>query len=335
MILGLDGIHKAYAGGFFGRRRPVLADLSLQLEAGDAYGLLGSNGAGKSTTLRILLGLSRPDRGSGTLLGAPLGDRRARRRLGYLPETPTFHEHLTAIEFLTFCGQLHGERGHDLRRRAEAWLERLELGSARDLRLRKMSKGMLQRLGLAQALLGDPELLILDEPMSGLDPQGRKLVRDLILEQRHVGRTVLFSTHILSDVELVCTRAGILRAGRLEREMRLDELGRLGSQHVEVVARGLNDAALERLSARAPIVTRTGNGVLFRVPAGIAVHAVVSEVIAAGGVLESVTPRRASLEEIFVGGGPGRDTAPTTSTSATSGIAAPAAPAPRLVESGR
>jgi ABC-2 type transport system ATP-binding protein len=213
----------------------------------------------------------------------------------------------------------------------------LDLAAVRDLRLRKMSKGMLQRLGLAQALLGEPDLLILDEPMSGLDPQGRKLVRDLILEQRHAGRTVLFSTHILSDVELVCTRAGILRDGRLDREMRLEELGRFGAQHVEVLSRGLNDAALERLAARATVATRTGSSVLFVVPAGIALHALVSDVIAAGGVLESVTPRRASLEEVFVGGTQAASS--PASAAATDGTAVqPVAVAPagrERVESGR
>jgi ABC-2 type transport system ATP-binding protein len=146
-------------------------------------------------------------------------------------------------------------------------------------------------------------------------------VRDLILEQRHAGRTVLFSTHILSDVELVCTRAGILRDGRLDREMRLEELGRLGAQNVEVVVRGLNDAGLERLASRAAVATRTGQSVLFVVPAGIAVHALVSEVIAAGGGLESVTPRRPSLEEVFVGG-----------TQAASSPAPAPAPGGRAVE---
>jgi ABC-2 type transport system ATP-binding protein len=300
MILGLENVHKSYASGFLMRRRDVLRGLSLALEPGDAYGLLGHNGAGKSTTIRILLGLTRPDRGTGTVLGAPLGDRRARGRLGYLPETPTFHEQLSALEFLTLCGQLQGLRGADLRRRALQLLERLELAGARDLRLRKMSKGMLQRLGLAQALLGEPELLVLDEPMSGLDPQGRKLVRDLILEQRAAGRTVLFSTHILSDVEVVCTRAGILRDGVVERELRLEELGRLGAESVEVQVRGLDATVVERLASRARGTLRNGDSVLFTTAPGAATQELVAAVIGAGGTLESLVPRRSSLEEIYV-----------------------------------
>lgn len=303
MILRLEDIHKSFATGFWMRRREVLRGITLELQAGDAYGLLGANGAGKSTTLRVLLGLTRPDRGHGTLLGAPLGERNARARLGYLPETPAFHDQLTALEFLSLCGELQGLRGADLRRRSLAWLERLELAHAARLRLRKMSKGMLQRLGLVQALLGEPELLVLDEPMSGLDPHGRKLVRDLILEQRAQGRTVLFSTHILSDVEMVCTRAGMLRDGRVAHELRLDDIGALGANDVEIQATGLDDEAVRRLGATARSVTRNGRRVLFTVAPGRPVQDAVAAIHAAGGVLDAVVPRRPSLEEVLVKAG--------------------------------
>ncbi len=314
MILRLEEIHKSFAAGFWMRRRDVLRGVSLELQAGEAYGLLGGNGAGKSTTLRILLGLSQPDRGQGTLLGAPLGDRRARARLGYLPETPAFHDQLSGLEFLTFCGQLQGLRGRDLRARALALLERLELGAAAGVKLRKMSKGMLQRVGLAQALLGEPELLVLDEPMSGLDPHGRKLVRDLILEQRAAGRTVLFSTHILADVEIVCTRAGMLREGRLACELRLDDLASLGAQSVEVQAAGLEGRAVERLGALATQVTRAGSRVLFNVAPGRATQELVAAIAAAGGTLEAVVPRRPSLEDVLVASG-AMDTIPAERTA--------------------
>ena len=301
MVIGLDGIHKSYVSGFWMHRRRVLRGLDLHIETGEAYGLLGDNGAGKSTTLRILLGLASPDGGTGTLLGAPLGDARSRRRLGYLPETPSFHDQLTALEFLTYMGRLSGLHGSDLRVSALALLDRLELGQARDLRLRKMSKGMLQRLGLAQALLGEPELLVLDEPMSGLDPQGRKLVRDLILEQRHAGRTVVFSTHILSDVEIVCTRAGILRQGTIERTLRIDDLGRLGAASVEVQAAGLTPQAAARLKSLARHVVQTGPTWLFTVAPGTPLRELVQGILAAGADVQSVVPRRASLEEVFLG----------------------------------
>ena len=319
MVLSLEDIHKSFASGFLGRRRRVLRGLSLALEPGDTYGLLGENGAGKSTTLRVLLGLSRPDRGTGTLLGRPLGDAPARARLGYLPESPTFHEQLTALELLRYCGQLLGLGGPALRQRSLQLLERLDLGAARDLRLRKMSKGMLQRLGLVQALLGDPDLLILDEPMSGLDPLGRKLVRDLILEQRAAGRTVLFSTHILSDVEMVCTRAGILRQGRIERELRLDDLGDLGTESVEVQASGVPEAELRRLRAQALRSLQSGRSILLTVAPGAPLRELLQAVLASGGEVQSVSPRRASLEDIFLGATIG--TASGAGTGAVAGVA--------------
>jgi ABC-2 type transport system ATP-binding protein len=176
----------------------------------------------------------------------------------------------------------------------------VQLEHARKTRLRKMSKGMLQRLGLAQVLLGDPELLVLDEPMSGLDPPGRKLVRDLIVEQRDAGKTVLFSTHILSDAEVVCTRAGILREGRVVRELSLEELGRLQSESVEVEVSGLPDALVRRLQARARSVIRAAGSILFTVAPGEDVRDLVQATLTAGGNVESIVPRRVSLEEVYL-----------------------------------
>jgi len=324
MILRLETIHKSFATGFRMRRVPVLRGVELELQAGDAYGLLGANGAGKSTTLRVLLGLTRPDRGGGTLLGAPLGDRSVCSRLGYAPETPAFHEQLSALEFLTLGGRLLGLRSAALRKRALALLERLELGAAADLRLRKMSKGMLQRLGLANALLGDPELLVLDEPMSGLDPHGRKLVRDLILEERARGRTVLFSTHILSDVEIVCTRAGMLRDGVVARELRLDDLSSLATQVVEVQARGLEPATVDALERGAERVVRHGSSTFFVVAPGRPAQELVRAILGAGGSLDAVVPRRPSLEDILVAAAP---PAPAKQHEAASRAATGAAPA--------
>jgi len=300
MILRLEAIHKSYMSGFRMRRKPVLRGVDLALAPGDAYALLGSNGAGKSTTLRILLGLSSQDRGTGTLLGRPLGDRQAHRRIGYLPESPSFHEQLKAAEFLTLSGQLLGMRGRTLAARIDALLERVELSEARNRRLRKLSKGMLQRLGLAQVLLGDPELLILDEPMSGLDPPGRKLVRDLILEQRAAGKTVLFSTHILSDAEVVCTRAGILAGGRIARELHLDELPRLGAAGVEITVAHLVDEQVQRLQPRALATVHAGNQVLFTVAPGAPAQEFIRAVLQFNGRIESVVPRRVSLEKIYI-----------------------------------
>lgn len=300
MLVRLEHIQKSFTSGFLMRRKTVLEDLSLDIDSGEAYALLGPNGAGKSTTLRVLLGLTRPDLGSGELLGRPLGDPQPRHRLGYLPENPNFHEQLTADEFLRYCGRLLGLRGAQLRRRIDELLSRVQLEHARRTRLRRLSKGMMQRVGLAQALLGDPELLILDEPMSGLDPPGRKLVRDLVLEQRRQGKTVLFSTHILNDAEAVCTRAGILRAGRIASEIRLDDPGSLRSEAVEVTLSRLNDDAVSDLEALARSTVHLSGGVLFNCAPGEPVHRLVQMGLARGGRLESVTPRRVSLEELYI-----------------------------------
>jgi ABC-2 type transport system ATP-binding protein len=300
MVVRLDNIRKAFSSGFLMKRKAVLRGLSLGIQEGDAYALLGANGAGKSTTLRILLGLTRPDAGEGRLFGRPLDDRVVHGRLGYLPENPSFHEQLTAREFLSYCGKLVGLGGASLSRRLDDLLVRVQLEHARKTRLRKMSKGMLQRLGLAQVLLGDPELLVLDEPMSGLDPPGRKLVRDLIVEQRDAGKSVLFSTHILSDAEVVCTRAGILREGHVVRELSLEELGRLQSESVEVEVSGLPDALVRRLQARARSVIRAAGSILFTVAPGEDVRDLVQATLTAGGNVESIVPRRVSLEEVYL-----------------------------------
>ncbi|HZL84999.1 MAG TPA: ABC transporter ATP-binding protein [Candidatus Krumholzibacteria bacterium] len=299
MVLRLQNIQKSFTSGFLMRRRQVLHGLDLSIEAGEAYALLGANGAGKSTTLRILLGLARPDSGSGSLLGKPLGDCAARRRLGYLPENPTFHEQLTAREFLRYGAGLLGLGGPELAARIDELLERVELASASQTRLRKLSKGMVQRLGLAQALLGDPELLVLDEPMSGLDPPGRKLVRDLILEQRQQGKTVLFSTHILSDVEVVCTRAGILRDGCVATELCLDDLTRLRAESVELTVSALDERDERRLALLAQSTLRAGRIVHFTVAPSEA-QELLQAALDAGGRLESMQPRRASLEDIYL-----------------------------------
>ena len=200
LAIKTEGLTKAYRVGFWGRRVEVLRDLTLEVQTGEVFGYLGPNGAGKSTTIKLLLGLVQPSAGRGEVLGFQIGDALARSRIGFLPENPSFYEYLTGQEFLTYCGRLLSVTRSQLREQVRSLLGEVGLSRAADQQIRKYSKGMVQRLGLAQALLGDPELLILDEPMSGLDPIGRKEVRDLILRQRATGRTVFFSTHILPDV---------------------------------------------------------------------------------------------------------------------------------------
>jgi ABC-2 type transport system ATP-binding protein len=215
-ILRVDGVTKSYRRGFLGRRgAPAVRDLTLSVRRGEIYALLGHNGAGKTTTLKAVLGLVRPDGGRITIDGVDARRPDARLGVSYLPENPTFHENLTARELLDFYGRLLGLDRQQRREQGAACLERVGMADHANRRLARCSKGMRQRVGLAQALLGDPRLLILDEPQSGLDPLGRRLVRDLLESLRREGRTVVFSSHIVPDVAAVADRVATLREGRL------------------------------------------------------------------------------------------------------------------------
>jgi len=222
--LRTEKLGKTYRVGFFMRRVEGLRDLDLEVNAGEAFGFIGPNGAGKTTTIKILMGLHKATTGTAEIFGVPVTEAKSRRRVGFLPERPYFYEHLTAREVLHFYGQLF-DMDADLRRdRIEMLLNRVQLERFADVTLAKYSKGMLQRVGLCQALLHDPDLIVLDEPMSGLDPVGRALVRDLILEQRELGKTVFFSSHILSDVEAICDRVAILVGGELRESGKLKDV---------------------------------------------------------------------------------------------------------------
>lgn len=215
-ILEVVGLKKSYRRGFWGRRgTAAVDDLSLEVRAGEVFALLGHNGAGKTTTLKAILGLIRPDAGRITIAGVDARDPAARARVGYLPEAPYFHENLSAAELLDFYGKLLGLARARRRERIAACLEQVGMAAEADRRLRHCSKGMRQRIGLAQALLGEPELLILDEPQSGLDPIGRREVRDLLLAQKQRGVTIVFSSHIVPDVEALADRVAVLSGGRL------------------------------------------------------------------------------------------------------------------------
>src|SRR6476659_9021684 len=244
-------LSKDYAVGFW-RPRPyrALDRLTLEVEPGEVFGFLGPNGAGKTTTLKLLMQLVFPTSGRAELLGKPAGDLSVKRRIGYLPEHPYFYDHLTAEELLRYFAGLFGYAGAERRQRVERLLDEVGIGAERKLQLRKFSKGMLQRVGIAQALINDPELVIFDEPMSGLDPIGRRHVRDLILRLRDRGCTVFFSSHILSDAEVLCTRVGIMAQGRLVSSGRLSDMIAYQLRGWEIVAGGVNDAMQAELRAR-------------------------------------------------------------------------------------
>lgn len=301
-VIQLEHLTKDYPVGFW-RPRPyrALDDLSLDVERGEVFGCLGPNGAGKSTTLKLLMRLVLPTRGSARILGRPLDDLAMRRRVGFLPENPTFYDYLTGEELLTYFGQLCGLAGSDARRRGAALLDRVGIGSERRLAVRRYSKGMVQRLGLAQALVNDPEVVFLDEPMSGLDPLGRRDVRALILQLRDEGRTIFFSSHILSDAETLCTRVAILAAGRLQAVGGMHELVEYSTRGWDLLLDGAGADLVLSLEARAAQVTRLGEGRLqVHLEAPATPEQFLPVVTAAGARVIALTPVRETLEDVFV-----------------------------------
>jgi len=235
--IAISGLTKTYRTGFWlNKVVSPLKDFSLTVARGETFGLLGPNGAGKTTTIKCLLGIVEPTSGRGTLLGKPLGDRSIKQRVGYLPENPYFYDYLTAWEFLYFAGKVFRLSDSLLKERIPQLLELvgLSIDTARKKQLRTYSKGMLQRTGMAQALINDPELVFLDEPMSGLDPMGRYQMREIILSLKQQGKTVFFNSHILGDVEVICNRVGLMVGGKLVQQGTLDELlGQSKSYHVQ------------------------------------------------------------------------------------------------------
>jgi len=298
LAVEIHGLTKAYPYGHIIRKRRVaLQDLSLSVTQGEVFGYLGPNGSGKTTTLKILMGLVRADSGTASILGLPLRSGEWRQRAGYLPEHPYLYDYLTVEEYLDFVGRLFGMAGAERRRRSGELLERVGLAKAARVPLRRCSKGMVQRAGLAQALMNDPEIVFLDEPMSGLDPVGRRLVRDIILDLRRAGRTVFFSTHILSDAETLCDRIALLSAGKLVKAGRLDEILSLDVSHMEVLVSGLSP---EGLAALPGLRTKEAVGERLRLEVEEqALGAVIRGVEAGGGRVLSVQPVRQSLEDYF------------------------------------
>ncbi len=229
-------LEKSYLVGFWRKRpKPALRPLRLTIEEGEVFGFLGPNGAGKTTTLKLLMGLVFPTAGTARILGMDIDDPRMKSQIGFLPEQPYFYDHLSARELLNYYGQLSGVPAKGRSARVEQMLARVGLSDSAGMQLRKFSKGMLQRLGLAQAILHDPKLVFLDEPMSGLDPMGRREVRDLIQQMRHEGKTVFFSTHILSDAEALCDRVGVIHQGELRGVGAVAELTSQTQGKVEII----------------------------------------------------------------------------------------------------
>jgi ABC-2 type transport system ATP-binding protein len=293
---------KDYFVGFW-RPRPyrALDRLSIEVESGEVFGFLGPNGAGKTTTLKLLMQLVFPTSGEAEILGRPVGDVAVRRRIGYLPENPYFYDHLTAEELLDYYGRLFGIAAADRRARTASTLDRLGIGAERRLQLRKFSKGMLQRVGLAQAVLNDPEVVFLDEPMSGLDPLGRRDVRALMLELRDAGRTIFFSSHILSDAEALCSQVAIVAKGRLAAAGRLADMREFAVHGWELVMASVPEPALDRIRARARrVVAVAGGHYVIELPPEGRPDELLRDLVGAGASLVSLNPVRETLEDVFV-----------------------------------
>ncbi len=305
-VVQIDNLTKDYEVGFFRKRKVRALDrLSVTVDRGEIFGFLGANGAGKTTTLKLLMTLIFPTGGTAKILGHDISDVAMHRRIGYLPENPYFYDYLSPMEFLDFCGQVFGMPKSDRIERSRMLLSRVNLEESKwNTQLRKFSKGMLQRVGLAQSLINDPEVVFLDEPMSGLDPIGRREVRDLIGSLRDEGKTVFMCSHILSDIEVLCDRVAILKKGRLAHVGYLEELRqRAGqSEQIEVVVTGVD---ADKLRAELPannsyLITPTPAGLKVEVGNEKDVDVVLASLRKAGGKLVSVQPLRQSLEELFL-----------------------------------
>jgi ABC-2 type transport system ATP-binding protein len=298
----IEDLTKDYAIGFW-RKRPyrALDRLSLEIRSGEVFGFLGPNGAGKTTTLKLLMQLIYPTSGHAEILGKPVGDVATRQRIGYLPENPSFYDYLTAEELLTYFARLFGYPAAERKRRVTMLLDRVGIAGERRLQLRKFSKGMIQRVGIAQALLNDPDVIFLDEPMSGLDPLGRRDVRSLILELREQGRTVFFSSHILADAEALCSRVAVVAGGRLAASGLLGDILAFEVRGWELVVTGAKPDVLASMSH---IFTRRTEISPGRYALELSLdhppEQVLSSLIASGASLISLNPIRDTLEDFFV-----------------------------------
>ncbi len=304
-LVEVDGLEKTFHIGFFRKKVEAVRGVSFRVQKGEIFGVLGPNGAGKTTTIKMLLGLIFPTKGRLSLFGHARPEPEVMKRLGYLPENPYVYQYLKPHEFLDLCGRLCGIPANERKKKSDAILERVGLSHAIDRPIGRFSKGMTQRIGLAQALLHDPELLILDEPMSGLDPIGRKQVRDLIVEERRRGKTILFTSHILSDVELLCDRVAIFHRGKVTAYGALSELLKPEVRRTEVELEGASESLRDALGAiGASVVNEHGRGSAERVrvtmPGEEGAKRVLALALAHDARVVEVNEKRETLEDLFL-----------------------------------
>lgn len=298
VVLSVDKLAKVFKKPFSGKKVAAVSGVSFEVKRGEIFGFLGPNGAGKTTTIKMLTGLIAPTSGRATLLGQPIPSPDAMGNVGFLPENPYVYPYLTPREFVSLCGRLNGLSGKKLATETERVIDRVGMLYAIDRPVRALSKGMLQRTGFAAALVHDPELLLLDEPMSGLDPVGRKEVRDLIVEESAKGKTIFFSSHILSDVELLCDSVCILKKGEVVVSGEIDRLLDKETTRHEITLRDPPEDFVEKLGATTQ--QRVGRTLQVEVAGDDAVAKVLRDALDAGVRIEAVTPKRETLEDIFV-----------------------------------
>jgi ABC-2 type transport system ATP-binding protein len=301
VVVQTENLRMEFSLGLGRGRMVALDDLTLQVESGEVFGVLGPNGSGKTTAMKVLTGLCAPTSGSAWVLGQPVGNVSVKNEIGFLPEHPYFYEYLTAEEFLRFYARLFRRGGLVFSKRVDELLELVGLTRQRRTRLQHFSKGMLQRIGIAQALINDPRLVLLDEPMSGLDPVGRREVRDIILQLRDQGKTVFFNSHILHDVEMICDRVAILMEGRLLAMGPVRELvGSISVRSVEVELESVSSTEIAVVERMAEKVVVMKNYLIAVLPDMASVDEILRLANVHGWRLRAMTPRRASLEEIFL-----------------------------------
>ncbi len=300
-LIVVKDLRKTFKTGFFQHKEVhAVKGVSFEVARGEIFGFLGPNGAGKTTTIKMLTGLIAPSGGDAFVFGERVPSARARQKLGFLPENPYVYPYLTPREFVRLCGRLSGMGGRALKERTEAVLDKTRIAYAADRQVRRLSKGMLQRTGLAAALVADPELLILDEPMSGLDPVGRKEVRELIFEERAAGRTIFFSTHILSDVEAMCDRVSILREGQVVVSGTIRSLLRGEVVRTEVTLEGASDKLMEGLLGAGVELRQRPGVVVLDVEGEEKVGMVLRMALDGGARVLEVSPKRETLEDLFM-----------------------------------
>jgi ABC-2 type transport system ATP-binding protein len=296
--LRIENLHKSFKTGFIPQTKKILKGISLEVKGGEIFGYLGPNGAGKTTTLKCILGLIFPDEGSIEIFGYPHLSLQAKEKIGFLPENPYFYDYLTASEFLRFYSDITLVKQEDKKEHIAALLEMVGLKHAAGLQLRKFSRGMLQRIGLAQALINDPFLVLLDEPLGGLDPLGRKEIRDVIVRLREEGKTVFLSSHILQDIEMICDRVAIIVEGKIINQGSLQDLISEKILFTEITLSGIPVADLEGLGE---LYTAQGGRILLKVLEEKKIESVFRLVQDKKGKIHSLIPRTETLEDLFVG----------------------------------